>query len=277
MTSCPPGAGTMSTFWKFKNWVKAGQTRPARFIRSAVELRQTARIPGGRWLGAAIWRVRSVVRPAWLWTKKLVYSEPLVRYRCEVEGRLVMEGGAPNFSGPGRIRLGDRVSLGHRLSFSVGAVTGPDAELVIGPRTRINFETFIGVGRSVVIGADCQISGRVKIMDNTSHPLDPRRRHEGIQYRDCRPIVIEDFVTIGADATVYQGVTIGYGSFIGVNSVVTRDVPPLSIAVGNPARVVGKIEPQGGEGAATEITSETGGTRAPHASSGAPSPEQPPD
>ncbi len=234
-----------SAFWRFKQWVKAGESPLARFVRWAVYFRQRASLPGARAVGWLVWQLRAFIRPNWLWLKKFFYAEPLVRYRCTCKGVLIMDGTPPMINGNGEIVLGDRVGLGHRLGFAVGSSTGERAQLIIGDRTRINFETFISAGRSVTIGNDCVISSRVKIMDNTGHPLDPERRHEGIRFDDCRPIVIEDRVSIGADATVYQGVTIGYGSFIGINSVVTRSIPPLSVAVGNPARVVAKIAPDG--------------------------------
>ena len=57
-----------------------------------------------------------------------------------------------------------------------------------------------------------------------------------------RPIVIEDKVWIGIGATVLPGVHIGYGSIIGANSVVTHDVPPMTIVGGNPAKIIKAIE-----------------------------------
>ncbi len=53
-------------------------------------------------------------------------------------------------------------------------------------------------------------------------------------------IVIEDDVWIGSGARVMDGVTIGRGAIIGAGAVVTKDVPPYSIALGVPARVVGR-------------------------------------
>jgi acetyltransferase-like isoleucine patch superfamily enzyme len=58
-----------------------------------------------------------------------------------------------------------------------------------------------------------------------------------------RPIRIGNAVWIGFDAVVLPGVTIGDGSIIGARSVVTEDVPPYCIAVGNPARIVRRLEP----------------------------------
>ena len=53
----------------------------------------------------------------------------------------------------------------------------------------------------------------------------------------CDPVVIDDDVWIGTAAIILQGVHIGRGSIIGAGAVVTRDIPPFSIAVGVPARV----------------------------------------
>lgn len=59
-------------------------------------------------------------------------------------------------------------------------------------------------------------------------------------YQDCfdGDIIIEDDVWLGHSVTVCAGVTIGRGSVIGAGAVVTRDVPPYSIAVGAPAKVI---------------------------------------
>ena len=59
-----------------------------------------------------------------------------------------------------------------------------------------------------------------------------------------RPIVIEDKVWIGIGATVLPGVRIGYGAIVGANSVVTHDVPPMTVVGGNPARFIKEIKPK---------------------------------
>ena len=72
-----------------------------------------------------------------------------------------------------------------------------------------------------------------------NHDTDPENRSATYG----KPIVIEDKVWIGINSTVLPGVRIGYGSIIGANSVVTKDVPPMTIVAGNPARVIKKICP----------------------------------
>lgn len=72
-----------------------------------------------------------------------------------------------------------------------------------------------------------------------NHDVDPENRSATYG----RPIVIEDKVWIGINSTILPGVRIGYGSIVGAQSVVTRDVPSMTIVAGNPARIIKKIEP----------------------------------
>jgi maltose O-acetyltransferase len=58
------------------------------------------------------------------------------------------------------------------------------------------------------------------------------------------PVKIGDNVWIGHDVTIMKGVTIGENSIIATGSIVTKDVPHNSIAAGNPAKVIGEINPE---------------------------------
>ena len=64
-------------------------------------------------------------------------------------------------------------------------------------------------------------------------------RREG--WESAEPITIEDNVWLASGVTVCQGVTIGHDSVIGAGAVVTRSIPPRSLAVGNPARVIREL------------------------------------
>jgi acetyltransferase-like isoleucine patch superfamily enzyme len=57
-----------------------------------------------------------------------------------------------------------------------------------------------------------------------------------------KPVLIEDDVYVGPNATILKGVRIGAGSFIEAGALVTRDVPPRSRVIGNPARIVGNVD-----------------------------------
>ena len=76
------------------------------------------------------------------------------------------------------------------------------------------------------------------MFDTSGHPTDPAARRAGLPTPQdkIRPIVIADNVWIGANATICPGVTVGEGSVIGTESVVTKDVPAYTLAAGNPAR-----------------------------------------
>ena len=89
----------------------------------------------------------------------------------------------------------------------------------------------------VTIGDGVFIGPKVNLI-TINHDPNPDNRNATYG----RPIVIEDKVWIGIGATVLPGVHIGYGSIIGANSVVTHDVPPMTIVGGNPAKIIKAIE-----------------------------------
>lgn len=71
-----------------------------------------------------------------------------------------------------------------------------------------------------------------------NHDSDPENRSATYG----RPVVIEDKVWIGINATILPGVRVGYGAIIGANSVVTKDVPPMTVVAGNPARTIKELK-----------------------------------
>lgn len=72
------------------------------------------------------------------------------------------------------------------------------------------------------------------------HPLDAESRNKGLEY--ARPITIGNNVWIGAQTVVLPGVSIGDNTVIGAGSVVTKSIPAGVVAVGNPCRVIRKID-----------------------------------
>lgn len=72
------------------------------------------------------------------------------------------------------------------------------------------------------------------------HPIDAKERNKGLEY--ARPITVGNDVWIGANVCVLPGVTIGDDCVIGAGSVVVKDIPPHSVAVGNPCKVVNTIK-----------------------------------
>ncbi|MFD0020324.1 sugar O-acetyltransferase [Streptomyces sp. NPDC058382] len=91
---------------------------------------------------------------------------------------------------------------------------------------------------AIRIGDGVMIAPSVTLT-TTGHPVHPARRADFGRFSE--PIVIEDKVWIGSNVVVLPGVRIGYGSVIGAGSVVSRDVPPMTVALGAPCRVVRRI------------------------------------
>jgi acetyltransferase-like isoleucine patch superfamily enzyme len=143
---------------------------------------------------------------------------------------------------PVGLKLGSNVTLQ-----SPSLATEPNACIQIGDFSYISSAVIAAYTR-VTIGAHVFISGGVTIVDTDFHPLDPATRLEdtiaispvGDKARrpvfDSQPVVIEDGVWIGFNATVLKGVTVGKGSVIQPGSVVLKDIPAYSLVSGNPAQ-----------------------------------------
>lgn len=112
-------------------------------------------------------------------------------------------------------------------------------QVAVGPRSVIQVNGVIG--DFALIGMHVQIVGRE---DHAINEVGvPMLHSTWVADREPSPrdsVHIGRDVWVGASAVILSGVTIGDGSIIGAGSVVTGDIPPYSIAVGNPARVVGR-------------------------------------
>lgn len=100
---------------------------------------------------------------------------------------------------------------------------------------------YANVNCTILDGAKVTFGNNVFVAPNcgfytAGHPLDVAQRNAGLEY--ARPITVGNNVWIGAQVCVLPGVTIGDNSVIGAGSVVTKNIPPNSIAVGNPCRVI---------------------------------------
>jgi maltose O-acetyltransferase len=108
----------------------------------------------------------------------------------------------------------------------------------LGDSVFVNFNCVILDVVPVTIGDRVQMASAVQLLA-ADHPLDAEARASGREFG--RPITIEADVWLGGGAIVCPGVTIGARSVIGAGSVVTRDIPPGVVAVGNPCRVLRKL------------------------------------
>lgn len=126
------------------------------------------------------------------------------------------------FHHPENIRISDNVFVGH---YSILDGTG-----------------------GLEIQEGVQIAGWAGLYTHSSHiairiygkhyPQVPEKEKVGYQ---TAPVKIEKYVFVGAGSKIFPGVTIGKGSIVSANSVVTKDIPPFSIVRGNPAEIVGDV------------------------------------
>jgi UDP-2-acetamido-3-amino-2,3-dideoxy-glucuronate N-acetyltransferase len=129
------------------------------------------------------------------------------------------------------------------------------------PRTKIGRDVIIG--QNVVIGPDVAVGDRCKLQNNVSlykgvtleegvfcgpscvftNVMNPRAEIE--RKSEFRPTLVKKGATIGANATIVCGTTLGEYCFIGAGTVVTRDVPAYALMVGSPARRIGWMSRSG--------------------------------
>ncbi|MBQ0004010.1 MAG: acyltransferase [Treponema sp.] len=164
---------------------------------------------------------------------------------------------SPTFQTPydNSIKIGDDCIIGCNFIFESN-----QGQITIGNRCFINNGTSLISRSHIEIGDDVTIAWGCTIYDHNSHSLDWKERQKDLYDElECinknvsmlknknwnsvksKKIKICDKAWIGFGCTILNGVTIGEGAVIGAQSVVREDIPPYSVAVGNPAKVIKKI------------------------------------
>ncbi|QSQ27633.1 acyltransferase [Pyxidicoccus parkwayensis] len=129
--------------------------------------------------------------------------------------------------GPMSVKNEGTISLGDRLTFVGGMmpsslVCHPGARLSIGADAQFNYGVSLEAWESVTIGDRCMFASFVRVGDRDGHRT--------------APIVLEEDVWVAHGAIIMPGVRVGARSVVSAGSIVTHDVPPDSLAMGNPAR-----------------------------------------
>jgi len=129
-------------------------------------------------------------------------------------------------------RIGDRTKVGSFVEIQKGATIGADC--------KISSHTFVCEG--VHIGDGCMVAHNVTFI-NDKYPaaVTPDGGMQTEADWEVVPTRVGNRVSIGSSATILCGVTIGDGAMIGAGSVVTKDVPPGELWVGNRARYLKKV------------------------------------
>lgn len=126
-------------------------------------------------------------------------------------------------------RLGARCILGQNVFVADGVVLGNGVKVQnnVSLYTGVTCEDYVFIGPSAVF----------------TNVRNPRAFIE--RKTEYRPTLLRRGCTIGANATIVCGITIGEYAFVGAGAVVTRDVPPYALVLGNPAEQVGWVSERG--------------------------------
>lgn len=172
----------------------------------------------------------------------VLWRGPMFRSRCaKVGDRLYLER-IPWISGNVRLVLGNGVKISGKVDILGGHVFA-EPEVILGDGVFLGHGVSLQVAQRIEIEEGAALAGGCYVTDNDAHPLDieARLRGEAVPADQVMPVRIGRYAWVGLGSAILKGVTIGEHSIIGVRSVVVSDVPPFSIAMGNPARVVKKL------------------------------------
>lgn len=143
----------------------------------------------------------------------------------------------------------DDIKIGNRVILKGTLVSEYGGKIIMGNYSQLGFGSKILSVNSVIVGDYTAIAGNVVICDNNNHPVNPHDRliirktlpgsiERSWKYSDNAPIIIGENCWIGENSRICKGVTIGDGSIVAANSVVTKNVPANCIVAGNPAKIV---------------------------------------
>jgi UDP-2-acetamido-3-amino-2,3-dideoxy-glucuronate N-acetyltransferase len=136
-------------------------------------------------------------------------------------------------------QIGEGTRVWQYVVILPGAVIGRDGNIC----SHCFIENKVIVGDRVTVKCGVQLWDGVTLEDDVfvgpnatfTNDLNPRSRNDAAK---LLPTLVKKGASIGANATILPGLTIGEGAMVGAGAVVTKDVPPRTLVVGNPARVV---------------------------------------
>jgi acetyltransferase-like isoleucine patch superfamily enzyme len=197
---------------------------------------------GARALYAAASHAGFVTSELYAWGRRSLVATPTFLARCAEHGDEISVDCVPHLSGDPCIRLGSNIRISGKIRIVAASRGTPTLEIgdgvFIGSRTSFAIADRITVGTFVSIGANCFIADT----EGHSH-YNPRRPIWEVPAspKDIAPVTIEDGVQISRGCLILKGVTLGARSVIGAGSVVRSNVPPDSVVMGNPARVIKRM------------------------------------
>ena len=240
-----------------RHWVKRRDHPVSRLLYRAAKAARTIEIPVIPGLHGALYHLHRWIAAVLANLLRVCYYTPLFKSQLEAPApRLYLYSGLPLVSGALRMRFGADCRLSG-ITTLAGRTSGRvTPSLEVGSNTEITWQTTIAVGTRVVVGNNVLVAGRCLLAGYPGHPLDPaaRARGEAETEDQVGDIILEDDVWLGTGVTVTAGVRIGRGTVVAAGSVVTKDLPPMVLAGGVPARVIRSIVSEGSGRDAVQTT-----------------------
>jgi acetyltransferase-like isoleucine patch superfamily enzyme len=182
------------------------------------------------------------------WVLIVFFREPAFRSRCAAAGRRLLVSRLPFIVGHPRIYIGDDVNIFGQVDILSGA-SFDEPKLILKDRVDVGHGVSFVVNKEIVIEEDVNIANSVQFRDSDAHPRDAAQRIADMRPEpsEIKAVRVCRYAWIGFGAMIMKGVTVGEGAIVGAKSVVVTDVPPYTVVMGNPARVVVKgLKPVGG-------------------------------
>lgn len=173
-------------------------------------------------------------RPYHPWNRAALRWE-LARRRAFARGRV--HGEVLWMLRDGRLELGEQVLL----EDGVWLTAGPGARIVVGGGAFLNLGVMLAAERGIEIGEHCMLANGCMVTDAAHRFDDPDVPVPWQGFTSKGPTAVGANTWLGANVVVTSGVRIGERCVVGANSVVTRDLPPRTIAAGVPARPIGEV------------------------------------
>ena len=183
-------------------------------------------------------------REAFEWGRRSVVATPVFLSQCSSYGDNISVDRIPYINGTPHIELGSNIRVSGLIGIAASSKGTPT--LVIGDGVFIGHGTTFAIASRITIGKYASVGGGCYIADTEGHNhYNPQKPIWEVPAGDddVSPVTIEEGVQISRNCMILKGVTIGARSVIGAGSVVRSDIPPDSIVMGNPARVVKKMTP----------------------------------
>jgi len=224
--------------------IKRGESPFYSALRSFAKAVLTSNFPVPRFLipiARLVFDLQGGIAGFFRWALSYFIREPLFRARCVSVGKRFRLFRLPYVVSHAEIHIGDDVNFFGKVDIFSGRIFD-NPQLILGNRVDIGHNVGFVVNKEIIIEDDVNVASGVRFMDSDAHPKDTQARIADLPPtpEEIKPVRICKNAWIGQNVFILKGVTVGEGAIIGVNSVVITDIPPYSVAMGNPARVVAK-------------------------------------